>query len=128
MNLLDQDLEIARLSGSQRAALRHVAEVIERRMTEVPNDLAIILRRAGSTRSMLEEAMRSLATHARVVLHFHPDRFGTKPNTVAEALLKEGQYRNQFETGLSSGSRTAFPGGDRDRNALCSEARTMRQM
>ena len=114
MNLLDQDLEIARLSGSQRAALRHVAEVIDRRMTEVPNDLAIILRRAGCTRTMLEEAMRSLCTHARVALHFHPDRFGAKPITVAEALLKEGQYRNQFETGLSSGSRTAFPGGDRD--------------
>jgi hypothetical protein len=49
MNLPDQDLEIARLSGSQQAALRHVAEVIERRMTEVPNNLAIILRRAGCT-------------------------------------------------------------------------------
>jgi hypothetical protein len=33
---------------------------------------------------------------------------------VAEALLNEGCYRNQFETGLSSGSLTAFPGGERD--------------
>jgi hypothetical protein len=33
---------------------------------------------------------------------------------VAEALLKEGVYRNQFETGLSSGSMSAFPGGERD--------------
>ena len=64
MNLPDQDLEIARLSGSQRAALGRVAELIDRRMTGVSNDLAIILRRAGCTRSMFEEAMRSLGMHA----------------------------------------------------------------
>jgi hypothetical protein len=33
---------------------------------------------------------------------------------VAESLLADGVYRNQFETGLSSGSPTAFPGGERD--------------
>jgi hypothetical protein len=58
--------------------------------------------------------MACVRTHARVVLHFHPDRIGTKPITVAEALVAEGLYRNQFETGLSSGSVTAFPGGARD--------------
>jgi len=52
--------------------------------------------------------------HARVVVHFHPDRFSLKRTTAAEALLKEGVYRNQFETGLSSGSVSAFPGGARD--------------
>jgi len=34
--------------------------------------------------------------------------------TVAEGLLRHGQYRSQFETGLSSGSTTAHPGGPRD--------------
>ena len=29
----------------------------------------------------------------------------------AEALLEDGVYRNQFETGLSSGSLSAFAGG-----------------
>jgi hypothetical protein len=33
---------------------------------------------------------------------------------VAESLLRDGVYRNQYETGLSSGSPTAFPGGERD--------------
>jgi Protein of unknown function (DUF3626) len=51
---------------------------------------------------------------ARIVLHFHPDRFGCKPANVAESLFSEGVSRNQFETGLSSGSPTAFPGGERD--------------
>jgi hypothetical protein len=31
---------------------------------------------------------------------------------VAESLLRDGLYRNQFETGLSSGSPAAFPGGE----------------
>jgi hypothetical protein len=63
---------------------------------------------------MFDAAAESIRRHARVVVHFHPDRIGAKPITVAEALLKEGQYRSQFETGLSSGGLTAFPGGERD--------------
>jgi hypothetical protein len=63
---------------------------------------------------MFDAATESVRQHARVVVHFHPDRVGVKPITVAEALLEEGQYRSQFETGLSSGSLTAFPGGARD--------------
>ncbi|HXB67927.1 MAG TPA: DUF3626 domain-containing protein [Candidatus Acidoferrales bacterium] len=58
--------------------------------------------------------MRGVQEHARVVIHFHPDRLGPRHVPVAEALLNEGQYRNQFETGLSSGSLSAFPGGQRD--------------
>ena len=42
------------------------------------------------------------------------DTLGTKPKTVAEALLEEGVYRNQFETGLSTGGLSAFPGSPRD--------------
>ena len=48
------------------------------------------------------------------MLHFHPDRFGHKTTNVAESLLVEGVYRNQFESGLSSASPTAYPGGERD--------------
>jgi hypothetical protein len=58
--------------------------------------------------------MELVRQHARIVLHFHPDRFAGKSTNVAESLLVEGVYRNQFETGLSSGSPTAFPGGERD--------------
>jgi hypothetical protein len=48
------------------------------------------------------------------VIHFHPDRLGIKPTPVAKAHLAEGVYRHQFETGLSSGSVSAFSGGARD--------------
>lgn len=63
---------------------------------------------------MFDVAMDCARRHARVVVHFHPDRIGLKPIPVAEALLEDGQYRSQFETGLSAGSLTAFPGGARD--------------
>lgn len=35
--------------------------------------------------------------------------------TVAAGLLADGQYRPQFETGISNGGRSAVPGGDRMR-------------
>ncbi|MFD4770188.1 DUF3626 domain-containing protein [Streptomyces niveus] len=52
--------------------------------------------------------------HARVTLNFHPDRFVAGGPTVAESLARGGRYRSQYETGLSNGSRTAHPGGERD--------------
>lgn len=59
--------------------------------------------------------MESIRTSSRVVLHFHPDRLTAAGTTVIESLLRDGIYRNQFETGLSAGSRSAFAGGSRDR-------------
>lgn len=59
--------------------------------------------RAGYGLENYYEAIELVRQHARIVLHIHPDRLGRKPVTVAENLLSEGVYRNQFETGLSSG-------------------------
>jgi len=107
--------EIEGLSTAQSAALRTVEEMASRREADARVRLTRDLRSCECTDEMFEEAMRSIRAHARVAVHFHPDRFGLKPITVAESLLKEGFYLNQFETGLSSGGRSAFPGGDRDR-------------
>lgn len=43
----------------------------------------------------------------RVTLNFHPGR------GVLEALVRDGVYRSQFETGTSNGGLTAHPGGAR---------------
>lgn len=57
----------------------------------------------------------SVLRRARITLNFHPDRLRPADGrTVAEALAENGVYRNQYETGLSNGGRTAFPGGARD--------------
>jgi hypothetical protein len=52
---------------------------------------------------------------ASVTMNFEPWRLLADGRPVAEALHGEGVYRNQFETRISSGGLTAYPGGDRDR-------------
>ncbi|GLY95101.1 DUF3626 domain-containing protein [Actinoplanes sp. NBRC 103695] len=51
---------------------------------------------------------------ASITVSFHPDRLLADGLTVAEHLVAEGVYRSQFETRISNGGLTAFPGGDRD--------------
>ncbi len=60
------------------------------------------------------DRLASAAARARITISFHPDRLLKDGRTVAEALLADGRYKSQFETAISNGSRTAFPGGARD--------------
>jgi len=62
----------------------------------------------------LARAVANIRSHARVVLHFHPDRLDERERSVAENLLDSGLYKSQFETLLSNGSLSAFPNGQRD--------------
>ncbi len=61
-----------------------------------------------------ENAVDKLKAHARIGLHFHPDRPVSTMKSVAESLLESGIYKSQFETGLSNGSVSAYRGGERD--------------
>lgn len=58
--------------------------------------------------------MRAFLERPRVHVHIHPERITRDGRTVVEGLLAHGRLRNQFETGISSGSTTAYPGGERD--------------
>jgi hypothetical protein len=111
--LLNPPEELSRLSPAQRSALRHVEESISGYGLESSRRV-VELETAGCTIDAYNEAMKSLKENARVVIHFHPDRIGPGRMTVAQALFDDGLYRNQFETRLSSGGLSAFPGGDRD--------------
>lgn len=102
------------LSAAQSAALRHVESTADIREAAALLSITGIFERAGYGLDPYHDAIELIRKHARIVLHFHPDRFDRKSVRVAESLLSEGVYRNQFETGLSSGSPTAFPGGERD--------------
>ena len=108
------DAIFARLTAAQRAALQNVEETVRSRQPLARARVVAILSASGCREPTFDAALDSVRQHARVVVHFHPDRIGVEPITVAEALLADGQYRSQFETGLSSGSLTAFPGGARD--------------
>ncbi len=73
-----------------------------------------ILNMCNITDEIFEEAVANLKSHARIALHFHPDRLDSSMKSVAEALFEQGIYKSQFETLLSNGSVSAYPGGERD--------------
>ncbi|WP_462412475.1 DUF3626 domain-containing protein [Neobacillus sp. Marseille-QA0830] len=73
-----------------------------------------ILKMSNIPVDIFEAAVSSLKANARIGLHFHPDRPDSSMKSVAEALLEQGIYRNQFETLISNGSVSALPGGERD--------------
>lgn len=62
----------------------------------------------------VEATVAAIAGHGRITLNFHPDRLLADGRTVAAAMAADGLYRSQFETRVSNGGRTAYPGGDRD--------------
>ena len=87
------------LSPANRAALAHVR--------------AAALR--DRPRLVGADAAAAALRRAPVTINFHPDRLLADGRPVALALRDEGVYRSQFETRISNGGLTAYPGGDRDR-------------
>jgi len=99
----------------QRNALQHIQGRAVRRSGIASEHIGSILERVGLSKDMYDEAMGSVRNHARVAIHFHPERHTRGRRSVAAGLLESGLYKSQFETGISSGSPTAFRGGERDR-------------
>jgi Protein of unknown function (DUF3626) len=62
----------------------------------------------------IEDAIISLEEQAQIVCHFHPDRILADGLSVAEGLLRDVRYRNQFETGISNGILGTSPGSRRE--------------
>jgi hypothetical protein len=102
------------LHDSQRAALEHITRYARGRREQAKVNIAHILQMTDVPAESFEAAVSHLKACARVALHFHPDRPDTQMRPVAAGLLESGIYKSQFETLLSSGSVSAFPGGERD--------------
>jgi hypothetical protein len=101
----------ADLTDPQRAALTHVRAVAASERAAAAARCEAVLPPGRS----LDELAAAIERHGRITLNFHPDRLLADGRTVARALREDRRYRNQFETRISSGSRTAFAGGERDR-------------
>lgn len=67
----------------------------------------------GIVAESVDRLAGQLLSTSRLTLNFHPDRRDSQGRTVAAGLLADGQYRSQFETGISNGGRFAAPGGPR---------------
>jgi hypothetical protein len=105
---------VQRLSASQEAALQHVrSSAAGRRPAAFERIVKVLVHSTGALDS--DGLILAVATRVRIALNFHPDRIAADGRVVAEAMLEDGLYRSQFETRISNGGLTAFPGGGRDR-------------
>jgi hypothetical protein len=102
------------LTAAQKCALEHVQELAGKRQEQALARIKAALsdcRPDADGRGLFQAVTRI----ARLNVNFHPDRLIADGRSVIVALYEEGIYRSQFETGISNGGLTAFPGGDRDR-------------
>lgn len=111
---MSENQQSGHLLPYQRKALEHIQELAARVSRTARDDISAILERAGLNDSVYDDAIESVRSHGRVALHFHPERLSRTGGSVVDGLLRTGVYKSQFETGLSGGSPSAFPGGERD--------------
>jgi len=107
-------MERNELSPAQYAALAYVTDYARNRTEGACQSIHDILQMSNIGLDSYEDAVAKMKSHARIAMHFHPDRLDPSDKSVAEALLEQGVYKSQFETLLSSGSVSAYPGGQRD--------------
>lgn len=107
-------LSAMKLSKSQKIALENITKYARKHRADAQRTIGHILKMSNISEQKFEKAVAKLKAHARVGLHFHPDRPNLVRKSVVESLLEYGFYTSQFETGISSGSVSAFPGGERD--------------
>lgn len=101
------------LTEANRLALAQVRAHAQRERPRHMARITAVLAGAG-VEADAEALVDAASGEGALTLHFHPDRLLADDRSVAESLYEEGVYRSQFETGISSGGLTAYPGGDRD--------------
>ncbi|KAL7952050.1 hypothetical protein V8C42DRAFT_306015 [Trichoderma barbatum] len=102
------------LHPSQAAAIANIKAQAVTLKPEALNTISHIFRMSNIPQGKLDDIRKTIVQHARVALHFHPDRPSRSGRTVVESLLEDGAYRNQFETGISNGLVATHLGGARD--------------
>ncbi|MCZ8537606.1 DUF3626 domain-containing protein [Paenisporosarcina quisquiliarum] len=102
------------LSRPQLLALENITNYARNHRHDANETINHILRMSNISDELFNNAVDKLKAHARIGLHFHPDRPNSTMKMVAESLLEQGVYKSQFETFISNGSVSAYPGGERD--------------
>ncbi|HEX6566925.1 MAG TPA: DUF3626 domain-containing protein [Chthoniobacterales bacterium] len=103
------------LTQYQRAAIQTVVSRALILRGAAQREIEAVLKRQSLDHGLWDASVAAMRDGARIGLHFHPERLSRDHVSVAEGLLRTGIYTNQFVAGLSSGSPSAFPGGERDR-------------
>ncbi|KAL7899879.1 hypothetical protein HDV63DRAFT_393806 [Trichoderma sp. SZMC 28014] len=103
------------LHAFQAAAVANIKAQAVALRPDALDTISHIFRMSNVPIETLADVRQAIAQHARIALHFHPDRPSRSGHTVVEALLQDGRYRNQFETGISNGLVATHLGGPRDK-------------
>lgn len=102
------------LTQYQQKAIQHVRQRAIGLRHAARREINTILIRQSLRVELMDMVLAAMQTGARIGVHFHPERLSRDGVSVAERLLSSGVYTNQFVAGLSSGSPSAFPSGERD--------------
>ena len=102
------------LSMPQLIALENITSYARNHRDEAKETINHVLKMSNISNELFENAVDKIKAHAKIGLHFHPDRSNSNMKIVAESLLEQGIYKSQFETFISNGSTSAYPGGERD--------------
>lgn len=113
----DESIRLYRssLTTAQKAALEHSRSTAEKLKHQSLARIKAVLERSKLPCDDLSVSslIARLCSIGRIAVHFHPDRLCGDGRSVVAALHEDGIYRSQFETRISNGGLTAFPGGDR---------------
>lgn len=132
----DRSGDLTRLNATQRKVVADVFKKSQQRSDQTMPLLTKKAERLGISKADLQLTLDYIKNDAPLTIAFHPDKqlqkmtssYGTTPahmpryeiavdrdkNRLIDAFLKDGVYRNQFETGITCGSSSAYPGGSRD--------------
>ena len=104
-----------RLNDTQKAALLDADAHAATLSSNAHVQLVARLQTLGYSETDLNTALDFIRDRAPVTINFNPDMAtATAGKTVLDAFLEGDLYKNQFETQITGGSNTAYPGGARD--------------
>ncbi|CAE7731967.1 nucI [Symbiodinium pilosum] len=95
-------------------AIQHVQQLAEPRQKRARDTLMDIFEMGALPVETIDQLTAALQAHARVAIHFHPDRLVKGGETVAGSMLATGCVQSQFESQISNGKVDSAPGGKRD--------------
>lgn len=95
-------------------AIQHIERLARQRSEQASAVIRNVQQMSNIPMREMQLALKQLLSCGRIALHFHPDRMDSRGISVAEGLLRDGQYRSQFETHISNGQLSPELGGPRD--------------
>jgi len=107
------------MDGSVRDTIGHAGraalEAVEARAYASEREDREALSRILPEGAQADELIYKLLYDHAITLNFHPDRYANNGRLVADNLLADGEYLNQYATGISNGGMNAAIDGNRDR-------------